>query len=180
MTLTKDGVASNADSNNTPSKIIAKIIADNLGAKIDNKLKGQTAGTLFEKITAQFIESTFTSLKHLRPGNWRIANLGNQNSLKISDFAQYEHLSYLADIIEKHKQLSTVLGNDYMISPDIVVYRELCEDEEINCEKFLIDDSICKMSDLRKKNGGKLSCTRLFLPNGLCAVIELKIAGPKL
>lgn len=48
LTVTKDGVASNADSGNTPSKIIAKIIAENLGAQTGNKLQGQTAGTLFE------------------------------------------------------------------------------------------------------------------------------------
>lgn len=121
LTLTKDGVASNADSGNTPSKIIAKIVAENLGAQIGNKLQGQTAGTLFEQITAQFLADTFPKLQHLRPGSWHVANL----------------------------------GNDYMIAPDIVIYRDLCDDAEINREKNFVDGSVCKMADLRKANGGK-------------------------
>ena len=48
-----------------------------------------------------------------------------------------------------------MLGNDYMVAPDIVVYRELYEDEEINAGRVYIDDEIAKLSDIRKKNGGK-------------------------
>lgn len=155
LTITKDGVASNADSGNTPSKIIAKAVAEKLGAQIGNKLQGQTAGTLFEQLTAKFLADTFPKLQHLRPGSWHVANLGNQNFLKTSDFAQYEHLHYLAKIIEENRQLATMLGNDYMIAPDIVVYRDLCDDAEINHDKIFVDDSVCKMADLRKINGGK-------------------------
>lgn len=155
LTITKDGVASNADSGNTPSRAIAKTVAEILGAKTGNKLQGQTAGTLFEQITAQFLANTFPNLQHLRPGNWHVANLGNQNSLKTSDFAQYEHLHYLAKIIEENRQLATMLGNDYMIAPDIVVYRDLCEDAEINRDGNFVDTSACKMADLRRINGGK-------------------------
>ncbi len=48
-----------------------------------------------------------------------------------------------------------MLGNDYMIAPDVVVYRELCEDEKINERTSVVDDSVCKLTDLRRKNGGK-------------------------
>ena len=49
LTLSADGVASNADSSNAPSKAIAEAVAKKLGASIAPKLKGQTAGTLFEQ-----------------------------------------------------------------------------------------------------------------------------------
>lgn len=155
LTLSVDGIASNADSSNVPSKSIAKIVAEQLGASIGVKIKGQTAGTLFEQISMQFISDTFPKLQHLRPGDWEVLNLGNQSAIKTSDFAQYEHLAYLEEIMSQNKQLSTVLGNDYMISPDIVVYRNLYEDREINGYSLVVTDSVCKMADLRKKNGGK-------------------------
>lgn len=91
LTISSDGVASNADSNNAPSKAIAKIIAERLGAAVSGKVKGQTAGTLFEQITMQFVSETFPKLQHLRPGSWTVLNLGNQNAVKTWDFAQYEH-----------------------------------------------------------------------------------------
>lgn len=155
LTITADGIASNADTSNLPSKAIAKIVAERLGADVGVKVKGQTAGTLFEQITMQFVSDTFPKLQHLRPGNWTVLNLGNQSAIKTSDFAQYEHLAYLAEIVNQNKQLSTMLGNDYMVAPDVVVYRDLYEDDEINNGSLVVTDSVCKMADLRKKNGGK-------------------------
>lgn len=155
LTISADGVASNADSSNAPSKAIAEIIARRLGASEGAKLKGQTAGTLFEQITMQFVSDTFPHLQHLRPGDWTVLNLGNQNAIKTWDFSQYEHLAYLSNLMDENKQLSTMLGNDYMVAPDVVVYRALYEDEEINQGRLFLNDDICKMADLRKKNGGK-------------------------
>ena len=42
LSITETGVASNADSNNTPSQERAKLVAEKLGARICSKLKGQT------------------------------------------------------------------------------------------------------------------------------------------
>lgn len=155
LTISADGVASNADSSNVPSKAIAKAIAERIGATIGKKIQGQTAGTLFEQITMQFISETFPNLQHLRPGSWTVLSLGNQNSVKTWDFAQYEHLAYLAQIVSENKKLSTTLGNDYMVAPDVVIYRALYEDEALNRDSVVVTDDICKMADLRKKNGGK-------------------------
>lgn len=155
LSITADGIASNADSNNAPSKAIAKLIAERLGTNIGAKIKGQTAGTLFEQATMQFIAETFPNLQHLRPGAWKVLNLGNQNAIKTWDFAQYEHLAYLSQIVSENKRLSTTLGNDYMVAPDVVVYRDLYEDEALNHNSLIVTDDICTMADLRKKNGGK-------------------------
>ena len=157
LTLSPNGIASNADKKNEPSKAIAKTVAEKLGAPVcgDEKIKGQTAGNLFEKITAQFISDTFPNLQHLRPGNWDVIRLGNKGKMKTSDFAQYEHLAYLARLVDEDRQLSSVLGNDYMVAPDIVVYRALCKDKEINENSLIVADDICTMAALRKKNGGK-------------------------
>lgn len=155
LTISAEGVASNADSSNAPSRAIAKIIAERLGAQVCPKVKGQTAGTLFEQITMQFISETFPKLQHLRPGSWTVLSLGNQNAVKTWDFAQYEHLAFLSEIVNQNKKLKSTLGNDYMVAPDVVVYRELYEDAEINNGSLVVADDICKMADLRKSNGGK-------------------------
>ncbi len=155
LTLSADGVASNADSSNAPSKAIAEIVAHKLGATVGAKLKGQTAGTLFEQLTMQFVSETFPKLQHLRPGEWTVLNLGNQNAVKTWDFSQYEHLAYLSALMNENKQLSTMLGNDYMVAPDVVVYRDLYEDAEINVDGQYVNDEVCKMAALRKSNGGK-------------------------
>lgn len=155
LSITADGVASNADSSNQPSRAIAKLVAEKLGAKVGPKAKGQTAGTLFEQITMKFISETFPKLQHLRPGDWTVLSLGNQSAVKTSDFSQYEHLAYLSELVEKNKQLSTMLGNDYMVAPDVVIYRDLYEDAAINKEQVFINDDICQMASIRKKNGGK-------------------------
>ncbi len=155
LTLSADGVASNADSSNAPSKAIAEIVAHKLGATTGAKLKGQTAGTLFEQLTMQFVSETFPKLQHLRPGEWTVLNLGNQNAVKTWDFSQYEHLAYLSALMNENKQLSTMLGNDYMVAPDVVVYRDLYEDAKINVDGQYVNDEVCKMAALRKSNGGK-------------------------
>lgn len=89
------------------------------------------------------------------PETWTILQLGNNNKLKTSDFAQYEHLAYLNALTTQNAQLAAALGNDYLVAPDVVVYRDLYEDSEINAAQLIVDDEICKMADIRKSNGGK-------------------------
>ena len=154
LSLSKDGVASNADGSNAPSKALALTIAKKLGAKVAPKLPAQTSGSLFESAVCDFLKTTFPKLQHLRPGNWGIYNLGNHAETQTASFAQYAHLSYLAEVMRREKQLSTVLGNDYMVAPDIVISRELCSDEEINAPADFVDDAVAMKADLRAVNGG--------------------------
>ncbi|MDY5944448.1 MAG: NgoMIV family type II restriction endonuclease, partial [Faecalibacterium sp.] len=112
-------------------------------------------GKQFEFLTMEFLQATFPQLQNLRPGNWTILQLGNNNKLKTSDFAQYEHLAYLNALTQQNSQLAAALGNDYLVAPDVVVYRDLYEDCVINAEQLIVDDTVCKMTDIRKSNGGK-------------------------
>lgn len=161
LTLTTAGVASNADTSSRGSKAISKKIVDILideqkhTVYIVDKISGQTLGKQFETLTMEFLRETFPQLQNLRPGRWTILQLGNNNKLKTSDFAQYEHLAYLNALTEQNAQLAAALGNDYLVAPDVVVYRDLYEDTEINAEQRIVDDEIGRMSDIRKSNGGK-------------------------
>ena len=161
LTLNMAGIASNADTSSRGSKAIARRIVDILVEEqphvvsITDKISGQTLGKQFEMLTTEFLRETFPHLQNLRPGNWTILQLGNNNKLKTSDFAQYEHLAYLNALTMRNAQLAAALGNDYLVAPDVVIYRDLYEDSEINICRLIVDDEICKMADIRKSNGGK-------------------------
>lgn len=161
LTLTSTGVASNADTSSRGSKAIARRIVDILvndqchTVSTVDKISGQTLGKQFEILTMDFLRETFPNLQNLRPGHWTILQLGNNNKLKTSDFAQYEHLAYLNELTSQNAQLAAALGNDYLVAPDVVIYRDLYEDNEINASLLIIDDNVSKMADIRKANGGK-------------------------
>jgi hypothetical protein len=161
LTLTKAGVASNADTSSRGSKAIAGKIIDVLvdehhyTVNAVDKISGQTLGKQFELLTMEFLQETFPHLQNIRPGQWSILQLGNNNRLKTSDFEQYEHLAYLSTLTAENAQLAAALGNDYLVAPDVVIYRNLYEDEEINEEQYIVDDEISRMADIRKSNGGK-------------------------
>ena len=161
LTLTKAGVASNADTSSRGSKAIAGKIVDLLVGEHHHtvntvdKISGQTLGKQFELLTMKFLQETFPHLQNLRPGQWSILQLGNNNRLKTCDFEQYEHLAYLSALTAENAQLAAALGNDYLVAPDVVIYRNLYEDGEINAEQYIVDDGISRMADIRKANGGK-------------------------
>lgn len=148
----QQGVPSNSDKDNKPSCAIGELIARALRVKRGKKLPAQTAGSIFEELVCEFIKMTFPKLQHLRPGTWTVVNLGNNNVVKTSSFVQYEHLAHLEKVISVDKQLATMLGNDYVVAPDIVVARHPCTDDEINYGMDVCDDTVCLKTDIRKKN----------------------------
>lgn len=150
------GVVSNADSNNASSKKIAKGIAALLNAEtISERLKGQTSGNQFEGICASFVRDTFLKLGHLRPGKWDVHQVSGRNRLEIAKYEQYAHLVALDNAAKANPELAATLGSDYTITPDIVVVRDVEDDETINTPTFLIDDRVTKHADLRRNNGGQ-------------------------
>ena len=154
LTIDAKGIPSNADRSSNLSIAIAQGIARRLTASVQEKALGQTAGAKFEQLNMEFIENTFPHLQNLRPGKWHIAKLGNRNSIKTSSFAQYEHLDYLSQLTKDDARLAASMGNDYMVAPDVVVYRETEPDEVINEGETIVDDSVCNLSDIRKSCGG--------------------------
>lgn len=154
LTIDEKGIPSNADSSSKLSVAIAQGIANRLTAEIKEKALGQTSGAKFEEVNMQFLADTFPHLQSLRPGDWHIIKLGNRSAVKTSSFAQYEHLEYLSRLTESDAKLAASMGNDYMVAPDVVVYRSPVSDEEINSPAAIVDDSVSKMTDIRKKNGG--------------------------
>lgn len=154
LTIDGKGIPSNADSSSKLSIAIAQGIANQLLAQTHDKAVGQTSGAKFEQLNMQFLMETFPNLQNLRPGKWHIVKLGNRSAIKTSSFAQYEHLDYLSKLTENDAKLAASMGNDYMVAPDVVIYRDTVSDEEINTPQIIVDDSVCKMADIRAENGG--------------------------
>lgn len=155
LTINSTGVVSNADSSNTTSKAIAKGIADLLKAETQGeRIAGQTSGNQFEGICASFVKETFLKLGHLRPGSWDVHQVSSRNRLEIAKYEQYAHLVALDKAAKNDPDLAAALGSDYTITPDIVVERDTVEDDAINAEGILVDDSVTTLASLRKKNGG--------------------------
>ncbi len=82
-----------ADVGSTHSKKVAWGILSRINYTQNyEKLKGgQTAGRSFEVMTREFIQKSFTLLRHLRPGSWHYST----NNTDISNFDQYEHLAHI-------------------------------------------------------------------------------------
>ena len=154
LTIDKNGIPSNADRSSKLSVSIALGIANRLMAETHDKTVGQTSGAKFEQLNMEFLSNTFPRLQNLRPGTWHITKLGNRNAMKTSSFAQYEHLDYLNRLTAYDRKLAASMGNDYMVAPDVVVYRDTVSDAEINKTQVFVDDTVCTMADLRSKNGG--------------------------
>ncbi len=113
---------------------------------------GQAAGSLFESITKDFLERAFPRLEHLRPGKWVYPIAGD-----ISSFEQYEHLAYLERVVKHDKDLSSVLGVDYIVKPDILIGRCPVPDRELGGPQKVIrtGDPLAKLTPLRKRNRGE-------------------------
>ena len=144
-----------ADSGNKSSIKIAWGLVQRLGCVQNYEVVSeQTVGGLFEKITKDFLEKAFGLLNHLRPGKWHYAT----TQTVISRFSQYGHLAHLQEAIKKDKELSSTLGGDYIVKPDIVITRSPVSDEEINIVEEVIDhkNNYATLTPLRESNLKKI------------------------
>jgi len=126
-----------ADCGSRSSVFIANGIAEALGVprQTSRPIPAQRAGALFENLTCEFIEHAFTAISHMRPGKWRFLTSQTQ----IVRFAQYRHLKALDDLVRDDRDLSTALGNDYLVTPDIVVSRSMVSHEDVNQQAVVLD-----------------------------------------
>lgn len=157
LSLSPEGVASNADGSQRTSRAIALSIANDIGARVaSKKLDGQRAGHQFEQAVQEFLASTFPSLGSIRPGNWRIENVGGSRAeYQIARYEPYTHLDELASAIQQNPTLASVLGNSYEISPDVLVLREPEPDDVINRDAVVVDADTGRYAVIRRTNQGR-------------------------
>jgi NgoMIV restriction enzyme len=147
-----DQIPSNADGESSTSIAIAHAILDQIQfkTKATVRLAGQVSGNLFERLTQQFVEKTFGSLKNMRPGKWDCSTAKRA----ISRYGEYHHLAKLSELAKRYEALAAHLGHKsgYLIAPDILLVREPETDEVINAKGLLVDDNVARRSGLRKRN----------------------------
>lgn len=139
-----------ADKTNKASREIAWRILEQIGYQLleETQLPGQTAGGRFEEITRDYLEKALEQLQHLRPGKWLY-----KTGMDISQFDQYEHLARLHELTESNSDLASVLGSEYIITPDIVVARAPVVDDEINRSSLIIKGTaLAGLTPLRAVN----------------------------
>lgn len=155
LAVNEAGIATNADKGNKPSRAIALGMASQLESETRERQAGQTSGSSFEVLVSEFLRRTFPKLQHVRPGEWEVIQLGNRAALKTSSFAQYEHLEYLQELTSANAKLKTILGNDYMVAPDVVVYRHPVPDEVLNEPFNVVDGETATHTELRASNNDR-------------------------
>lgn len=149
LIVSDTGIPSNADKDNKTSVRIAFAIAKQLEAETGIRGAAQTAGNQFEDLVAKFVDLTFTKLSHVRPGRWIVRQVRNRNRGEIAKYAQYAHLIALQAAAEGNAELAAALGNDYAITPDVIVIRQLVTDLELNAVEAIAGPNIARRSDLR-------------------------------
>lgn len=151
LTIDDQMIASIADSSQEFSKNVARSLISKIGTpRVISKSSGQQAGSLFEDACLGFLKNTFLHLDILRPGKWDIQKISSRKGLAIAAFEQYYHLLDLDSIAKANPSIAAVLGNDYTISPDIVVMREPEEDAFINSKVYIADSEFGTRSPIRK------------------------------
>jgi len=153
LTINEKGVASNADGSSRSSIAFAKHVADALYVETrGERLAGQTLGGQFESVCATFIERTFRELHMLRPGDWTVQKVSGRRGDYLSLIEPYAHLRELDLAIKENPELQAVLGNAYVIAPDVVVIREPVPDELINTDRLLVDETVARRTTIRRAN----------------------------
>lgn len=145
-----------ADSGNKSSIKLSWGLVHRLGCPLNYEgVSEQTIGGLFEKITKDFLEKAFQLLNHLRPGKWHYST----TQTAISKYAQYAHLAHLEKVIKGDIDLSSTLGGDYIVKPDIVITRSPVSDEEVNRlgEVIGLETRYAALTPLREKNQMKIN-----------------------
>ena len=157
LNIDNNGFVNIADKNNKTSRDIAFKLSQMIGgARCPQKVSGQTAGTHFTNEVKLFLEKSFSSIPHLLSAPLKIAT-----ETEIYHFAQYEHLSKLTNIMKEIVELKTIIGTDYLVKPDVVIYRQTLTDEEIGYTKGQAVPKVASLTPIRKSNFeilGKFCC----------------------
>ena len=161
LSMTHFGVASIADRKQKTSVSIAHGVAERLGVvpSGESRLDGQTAGKNFEVAVADFVRESFALFEHLRPGRWTVVNVGSsRKNNHIGHLEPYVHLQQLDDAVNQNPALRSILGNGYVISPDIIVTRSPESDVVVNNGHHLVDQDVALRTNNREVNQLAAGC----------------------
>ncbi|SPU55759.1 Type-2 restriction enzyme NgoMIV [Brevundimonas vesicularis] len=148
LTTNEQGVASIADSASPASRAIASLLLAKIGNEASGvRLAGQSAGRGFEDFVRIFLAEIFPKLSLVRCGEFTVSAGG-----PISRYDQYSHLTAVARAVSGDPELKVAIGRDYIIRPDVVVFRSPVSDDIINEREFIVDAEFARGTPLRRLN----------------------------
>jgi hypothetical protein len=145
----------------------------------DAAKSSQATGVGFTMATKEFVEAAFALLQRWRPGRWTFTT-----ESRLADYYQYEHLGALSELVTKiselfdgseaqlplvtegpspqtnlevaARELRNSLALDYIVIPDIVVYRSPVNESQLLGETIGDDGvpEIAKLTAFRAHNVG--------------------------
>ncbi|MDP9851796.1 hypothetical protein J2S56_001286 [Corynebacterium lowii] len=103
-------------------------------------------------------------------------NVGGKRATDhVAHFHPYRHLDDLARAIELNRELQSILGNSYTVSPDVLLLRDAVTDEELNSGmEQVVDDLTGLMSPFRASNAIRQDELAGQIPKFVHAVISCK------
>lgn len=149
----RQGVPNIADKDSRPSVEIAEAMISAMGHEAAaTPVTPQALGVRFAQATSVFLRDSLAALRHIRPGDWQVMCEGLPGG--VARFAQYSHLAEIAELVADRPELRASLGGDYLVHPDVVVFRSPMSDRDIDPSGELLgkDDSIASHSPLRARN----------------------------
>ncbi len=120
------GAISVADVDNASSIAIAWEWASRLPGPFAPQKPINEAGKLFQFAVRDFLQRGFALGTDLRPGNWHW-----KTEHGIANFEQYAHMTEIREALERDPQLRTIFSEQWLVVPDIVVYRSPIRAEEV-------------------------------------------------
>lgn len=113
-----EGAVSVADVDNASSIKIAWEWASRLPGPFAGSQPPQDSGKLFQFAVRDFLQAGFELGSDIRPGDWQW-----KTEYPAAHFDQYAHLNDIRSALEVNKELRTIFSEQYLVVPDIVVYR---------------------------------------------------------
>lgn len=148
LTVSNEQVASISDKSSRASRLIGKAIVDSLGYVLPSaKQKGQSSGVEFEDAVAGFLSDALTLVRHLGAGKLQV-----QRGHLISAFQQFRHLAEIDRLVRNNEELKSALGADYLVKPDVLLFRAPEPDDELNRHGDLTGFGMAEHTSLREAN----------------------------
>lgn len=149
----------NADAKSVASSAIAEgmasAICTHLGQALAvGGLSDQAQGTVFAELVRAFLNALVDQVEPV-PGGWTCKTGG-----EIDEFAQYAHLGEIETLVEATPALRIALGGNYIVKPDVVVFRMPPDDHALVPGLIAAGELLAAHTPFRASNGSAVPLIR--------------------
>jgi NgoMIV restriction enzyme len=142
-----------ADTDNTASKRVSVLLGERLCAatgiaSLRDAVATEDPGASFQGLIREYLAGSLAALP-VAPRPWTVRVGG-----AITDYAQYHHLEELKKLSDAYEELQIHMGADYLIRPDILVFREPLPDGAFGDGVIQPGDRLARATFLRLANRG--------------------------